>query len=156
MSKTPDMAYTPKNCVSLRIRVRYGECDAQQVVFNARYADYADLATTEYVRALVGKHQALLDKGYDNQVVSLSINWRASARFDDVIELRVYPSHIGNSSFTLTTDFYLQSDKELRNIASANVVYVMVDSNSYEKRRIPDFLRERFEDSFDVTVDQAG
>ncbi len=25
---------------TLLLRVRYGECDAQQVVFNARYADY--------------------------------------------------------------------------------------------------------------------
>ena len=34
------------------LRVRYGECDAQKVVFNARYADYVDLATTEFLRAL--------------------------------------------------------------------------------------------------------
>ena len=27
------------------LRVRYGECDAQKVVFNARYADYVDLGT---------------------------------------------------------------------------------------------------------------
>ena len=32
----------------LLLRVRYSECDAQEVVFNARYADYADLAATEF------------------------------------------------------------------------------------------------------------
>ena len=37
-----------------RFRVRYGECDAQQIVFNARWADYVDLATTEYTRVLFG------------------------------------------------------------------------------------------------------
>ena len=36
------------------LRVRYGECDAQQVVFNARYADYIDIAMTEYFREVVG------------------------------------------------------------------------------------------------------
>ena len=31
--------------LQLLVRVRYAECDAQGVVFNARYADYADLAS---------------------------------------------------------------------------------------------------------------
>ena len=31
---------------TLLLRVRYGECDAQEVVFNARYADYIDIAMT--------------------------------------------------------------------------------------------------------------
>ena len=34
------------------LRVRYSECDAQKVVFNSRYGDYIDLATTEFLRAL--------------------------------------------------------------------------------------------------------
>jgi len=34
----------------LLLRVRYGECDAQQVVFNARYGDYVDVAATEFYR----------------------------------------------------------------------------------------------------------
>ena len=32
-------------------RVRYQDCDAQHVVFNARYGDYVDLAVTEFLRA---------------------------------------------------------------------------------------------------------
>ena len=37
---------TIKNQFTLLLRVRYGECDAQEVVFNARYADYIDIAMT--------------------------------------------------------------------------------------------------------------
>ena len=33
------------------LRVRYQECDAQHVVFNARYGDYVDLACFEFLRA---------------------------------------------------------------------------------------------------------
>ena len=58
----------------LLIRVRYGECDAQQVVFNARYADYVDLAITEYFRVLFGGFKELLKQGLDNQVVRLAID----------------------------------------------------------------------------------
>ena len=33
------------------VRVRYQDCDAQHVVFNARYGDYIDLACFEFLRA---------------------------------------------------------------------------------------------------------
>lgn len=33
------------------LRVRYDECDAQKVVFNARYGAYVDLAVGEFYRA---------------------------------------------------------------------------------------------------------
>jgi acyl-CoA thioester hydrolase len=33
------------------LRVRYGECDAQKVVFNSRYSGYVDIAASEFLRA---------------------------------------------------------------------------------------------------------
>ena len=71
-----------------RFRVRYGECDAQGVVFNARYADFVDIAVNEYIRTLFGDYQHLLDQDLDIQVVSLTVNWKAPAKFDDVLEAR--------------------------------------------------------------------
>ena len=47
-----------------RFRVRYNECDAQLVVFNARYADYVDLAMTEFMRALFQTGYDMAAKGY--------------------------------------------------------------------------------------------
>ena len=44
-----------------RFRVRYGECDAQGVVFNARYGDFVDISVNEYIRTLFGDYQRLLD-----------------------------------------------------------------------------------------------
>src|ERR1043166_2954788 len=63
------------------LRVRYGECDAQKVVFNARYADYVDLSTTEFLRAL-GFGEALISGSLDYQLVKLTLEWKAPARFD--------------------------------------------------------------------------
>ena len=42
------------------LRVRYAECDAQKVVFNARYGAFVDLGFTEFLRAL-GYGEALAD-----------------------------------------------------------------------------------------------
>ena len=57
------------------IRVRYGECDAQGVLFNARYMDLVDVAFTEFERVVWGGHAVLLDAGLDTQVVSMKIDW---------------------------------------------------------------------------------
>lgn len=88
-----------------RFRVRYGECDAQGVVFNARYADFVDISVNEYIRTLFGDYQHLLDQDLDIQVVSLTVNWKAPAKFDDVLEARVRAGRIGNTSFTLHLEF---------------------------------------------------
>jgi acyl-CoA thioester hydrolase len=153
----PDHNALPINHVNLRIRVRYGECDAQQVVFNARYADYADLAATEYIRALIGQHQALLDAGFDNQVVSLHIDWFASATFDDVLNLAVHVSHVGNTSFQLTTVCTrVNNEGELEAIANMQTTYVVVDAVTFEKAKLPPLLLENFKRSFELSVDQAG
>ena len=88
----------------LLLRVRYGECDAQQVVFNARYGDYVDVAATEFYRAVFGSYQALLEQGLDSQVVRMVTDWSAPARFDDVLQLEVRTLRLGNSSFTLEVD----------------------------------------------------
>ena len=44
-----------------RLRVRYGECDGQKIVFNSRYGEYADAAMIEYQRKLGGDSAALAD-----------------------------------------------------------------------------------------------
>src|SRR5512132_1800272 len=86
------------------LRVRYGECDAQKVVFNSRYADYVDLATAEYFRAL-GYEKEIQNGELDYQLVRQTVEWRAPARYDQILELSVAVRHIGNTSFTLFTEF---------------------------------------------------
>jgi acyl-CoA thioester hydrolase len=153
----PDKNVIVSNKVHLRIRVRYSECDAQQVVFNARYADYADLAATEYIRALIGNYQKMLDAGYDNQVVSLNIDWFGSANFDDVLNLAVHVSHIGKTSFQLITECSrVIQNGELEPIARMKTTYVVVDTNTFKKAIIPPLLLENFSREFDVRVNQAG
>jgi len=87
------------------LRVRYGECDAQNVVFNPRYADYVDVVSTEYMRHVWGGYEKLVAAGMDMQVVSLKLDWSASASFDDVLVIKVKTKHIGNTSFSLSFEF---------------------------------------------------
>ena len=122
---------TIKNQFTLLLRVRYGECDAQQVVFNARYADYIDIALTEYFRVAVGGFQTLLDKDLDNQVVSLHIDWHSTAKFDDVLAIEVSLKKVGNTSYTF--DIVISDFSSKRLIAKSTTTYVMVDTQTYQK-----------------------
>ncbi len=122
-----------------RLRVRYAECDAQKVVFNARYGDYIDLAATEFMRAL-GYGEELLDGRLDYQLVKQTIEWRAPAHFDDVLSIAVSSPQQGNTSFTLLFEFR-RADDENTVLARAETVYVLV-SPALVKMTLPDALRE--------------
>jgi acyl-CoA thioester hydrolase len=140
---------------TLLLRVRYGECDAQQVVFNARYADYIDIAMTEYFRAAMGGFQALLDKGLDNKVVSLHIDWVDSARFDDVLAISVNPTKVGNTSYSF--ELLITQSGSHTMVAKSTVTYVMVDTASYQKTPVPDWLRKKLTNKKLLpTINQAG
>lgn len=123
------------------LRVRYSECDAQKVVFNAKYAEYIDIAGTEYIRAVWGHYNTILAMGLDCQVVNLSVSWKSSAKFDDVLVIEVNTGSIGNSSFAFS--FVIKNYATGEVIATAEVVYVMVDNQTYLKKAIPTELRQK-------------
>lgn len=122
------------------LRVRYAECDGQKVVFNARYAEYIELATTEFMRAM-GLADTLIGGSYDYQLVKQTIEWKGSARFDDVVAVSVTTEAVGNTSFTTAHQFRIAGRSEV--FARAETVYVMVSAESLEKVNIPDDLRVR-------------
>ena len=121
------------------LRVRYGECDAQKVVFNARYGDYVDLAAAELFRAL-GYEKEMQSGELDYQLVKQTTEWRAPARYDQVLEISVSTKHLGNTSFTLLTEFRIAGEERV--IVTSETVYVLVDTHTLTKKPLPQELRE--------------
>jgi len=132
------------------LRVRYSECDAQKVVFNARYADYVDIATTEFLRA------SCADFGFiEYHVVKQTIEWKAPARFDQVLELSLSAQHVGTSSFTIATEIRVAGQEQL--ITKAETVNVFIDADTMQKTAIPADLRAALVKGAPGTVtDHAG
>src|SRR5262245_52055636 len=136
------------------LRVRYGECDAQKVVFNARYADYVDLATAELFRAL-GYEKEIQTAELDYQLVKQTMEWRAPARYDQVLEISVAAKHLGATSFTLQTEFRIAGEERV--IATCETVYVHVDTHTLTKAPLPARLREALSGgAAGVVVDHAA
>ena len=120
------------------LRVRYGECDAQKVVFNARYGDYVDVAVLEFMRSLpMGAR--FLNGELDYQVVRQTTEWRAPARFDDELAISVSPTSLGTTSFTLRAEFRRAGEDDL--LATSETVYVLMDGTTLQKVALPAEVR---------------
>ena len=136
------------------LRVRYGECDAQKVVFNARYGDYVDLATTEFLRVL-GYGEELFSGELDFQLVKQTFEWKAPARFDQVLEISVWAKHVGNTSFIVAAEFRVAGKGRV--IVTAETVYVLVKQHTLAKTPIPPELRAAMERGAPgIVTDHAG
>lgn len=143
----------PAAAFCYRLRVRYAECDAQKVVFNARYGDYVDLATTEYLRAL-GFGEELIDGRLDYQLVKQTTEWKAPARFDDVLCASVSTQQLGTTSFVLAVEFRRHGHADL--LARSETVYVMV-SPALTKMPLPPNFRAALERGApQIIVNHAG
>jgi acyl-CoA thioester hydrolase len=85
-------------------RVHWAEVDPQWVVFNAQYLAFADIAFTEYLRAVgLGFPNPVGEDGSEIFAVGSEVNWRRPARFDDLLTLKVRVARFGRSSFTAET-----------------------------------------------------
>ena len=136
------------------LRVRYGECDMQKVVFNAHYGHYVGLAANEFLRSLPFG-ESLVDGHLDYQLVKQTIQWKAPARFDQVLGISVSVKHLGRTSFTIGTDIRVAGEENI--IASAETVRVILDAKTLTKLPIPEDLRLAMEKGAPgVVVDHAG
>lgn len=136
------------------LRVRYGECDAQYVVFNARYGDYVDLASTEYLKACFAGRD-LFDGSFEYQVVRQLTEWKGSARFDEVVEVSVRPAKLGTTSFSLA--FELRKAGTPGVLVTCETVYVTVDKATWKKRPLTNDELARIEAGAQgERIDHAG
>ena len=120
------------------LRVRYIECDAQKVVFNSRYSEYVDVGLNEFLRA-ADVLDAFTTGPLDFQLVKQTIEWKAPARFDQVLELGITATRLGTTSFTMRTEFRVAGED--RAIVTVETVYVLVDAKSLTKLPLPDAIR---------------
>ena len=120
------------------LRVRYIECDAQKVVFNSRYSEYVDVGLNEFLRA-AGILGDFITGPLDFQLVKQTVEWKAPARFDQVLELRIAATRLGTTSFTIGTAFRVAGEERV--IVTVETIYVLVDGKTLTKLPLPDEIR---------------
>lgn len=122
-----------------RLRVRWAEVDMQKIVFNAHYLMYFDTAIADYWRALGLPYQESMEQlEGDLYVVKATVEFHASARVDDQIEVAMKCSRIGNSSLTFTGAIFRGDD----HLITGEIIYVFADPATQKSRPVPAVLRD--------------
>ena len=117
------------------VRVRYGECDMQRVVFNANYLAYCDDAADWWFRSL----GAQLEAGeWDVMVKKATVTWDGAAKVHDDLAIALSVSRWGNSSF----DVRFEGTVEGAPVFTAELTYVAVVMGTTETVRVPDEFRD--------------
>ena len=124
-----------------RLRVRWAEVDLQKIVFNGHYLMYFDTAVAGWWRAMALPYeQSMHDLGGDFYVRKASVEYEASARYDDQLEVGIRCERVGNSSMLLQGAVFRGSQR----LVTGELVYVYADPATQRPQPVPQPLRDLF------------
>jgi YbgC/YbaW family acyl-CoA thioester hydrolase len=122
-----------------RHRVRWVEVDMQAIVFNGHYLMYFDTAVAGYWRALaLPYHDTMHALGGDLFVRKATLDYEASARYDEQIETGIRCARLGNSSMLLQAAVFRGPQR----LVHGELVYVFADPATQTSKPVPAALRE--------------
>ena len=125
---------------SAQTRVAFSDTDAQGIVYYGRYLPYFDLARVEYHRNLGLLGMDIGEEGQEFVMRAGTIDYLAPAVFDDLIEVYVRMSRIGQTSVTFELAAYRERDDLL--LVTATQTLVLVDLDERKAVPIPDAYKE--------------
>ena len=139
-----------------RLRVRWVEVDLQKIVFNGHYLMYFDTAMADYWRALAIPYEDTMHQlGGDLYVKKASLEYHASAQYDDRLDVGLRCQRIGNSSIQFVGGIF--SGDQL--LITGELLYVYANPNTKTSMPVPQVLRETmlgFEEGQTVTNLETG
>lgn len=125
-----------------RLRVRWMEVDAQQVVFNGHYLTYLDVAISEYWRAVgLPYPDGVKHAGGDIFARRNTLEYHAPARLDDWLDIGLRCDRIGNSSMTMAWAVWAQG----RLLVTGETVYVHTSLETGRSASVPLSVRKQIE-----------
>ena len=111
----------------------------QKIVFNAHYLMYFDTAVADYWRALAMPYEeAMHQLDGDLYVKKATVEFHASARMDDRLDVGLRCSRIGNSSMLFQGAIFRGEDL----LITCELVYVFADPATQTSRPVPQALRD--------------
>ena len=126
-----------------RLRVRWGECDMQGIVFNPHYMAFIDVALTEYWRAVgLAYPDDLTAQGSDVFMVAASQRFLEAARYDDLLDLALRTECVGTTSLR----FGFEIRREAAKLFEGQATYVVADRITRRPRPLGAALLDRILD----------
>ncbi|MCC1484783.1 acyl-CoA thioesterase [Winogradskyella immobilis] len=126
------------------IRVRYGETDQMGVVYHANYASYFEVGRTEWLRQYGITYKSMEESGIMLPVISLSINYKNSACYDDVLKVKTTIKKLPRATIEFDYELVHESGDIL---ATGNTVLAFIDMARKRPTRCPKYLLDKLEDN---------
>jgi len=123
---------------AMAVPVRFRDLDGMGHVNNAVYFTYIEAARTEYLMRVMESKRL---EDVDWIVASANLNFRKPAGYGDPLEVRVRPTKVGTTSFTLYYEVW--DTKEDALVADGETVIVMFDYAKGAKKPIGHKARKR-------------
>ena len=126
----------------IKIRVRYGETDQMGVVYHGNYALYLEMGRIEWLRKLGISYKNMEENGIILPVISLSLNFKKSAYYDEVINVKTQLKN--RPSAKIEFDYEI-TNQQGEIITTANVVLVFIDKKLNRPVRVPKYILDAIE-----------
>ena len=127
---------------TFEIRTRYGETDQMGVIYYGIYPQYLEVARVEWLRSLGISYKELEALGVMLPVVSLQINYKRPARYDELLSITLTLRERPTSKITFDYQIF-NEEKQL--LAEANTTLVFVNKETFKPITCPDFILEKIE-----------
>ncbi len=123
-----------------KVRVRYSETDQMGVVYHGNYAQYFEMGRVEWLRNMGVSYKWMEETGIMLPVVSLTMNYKKPARYDDLITVKtIFKSQ---TSVKIEFDYEIYNEEE-ELLTIAHSVLVFVDMKTGRPVVPPDYIKDK-------------
>ncbi|MEC9194962.1 MAG: acyl-CoA thioesterase [Bacteroidota bacterium] len=116
------------NYISEVFRVRYTETDQMGFAHHSNYLNYFEMARIEWLNKIGFSYAALERQGIVMPVVSVQINFKSPAFFDDPLTIKLFVNEIPKASIKIDYIIINALKKEIAN-GSTRLAFVNIEIN---------------------------
>ena len=124
----------------ISFRIRYSETDQMGVVYHGNYPQFLEIARVEWLRSLGISYKKMEESGVMLPVISLQMNFRKSAVYDDLITVVAKLKKIPTVKIEFDYEIF-NENKEL--LVEANTVLAFLNTETKKPVKCPDYLLEK-------------
>lgn len=126
----------------INFRIRYGETDQMGIVYHGNYAQYFEIGRTEWLRNLGITYKQMEAEGIKLPVISLTVNFKKSVCYDDVIKVKTTLKKMPTASIEF--DYEIENEKgEI--VTTGNTVLAFIDINKNRPTRCPQHILDKLQ-----------
>ena len=130
------------NYISEVFRVRYTETDQMGFAHHSNYLNYFEMARIEWLNKIGFSYAALERQGIVMPVVSVQINFKSPAYFDDPLTIKLFVNEIPKASIKID---YIIMNALKNEIADGSTTIAFLNIETNKPVRCPQKLLEIIE-----------